>query len=185
MVSGDIRIRRLLGYSTGSELEICCGDQSARRASQTFSRNAPVLVSSGGCNFGWWEVAVMAGVWVTLDERRVIGRGYRAGLTQRHIAAAVGKHPSTVCRELKRSFSAPGVVPRVRGSCGVKGRGTGGVYDAERAQADAAIKARRPKARRLDHAVQRPWVELLPDSVGRRQGDRASPARATDDARAR
>ncbi|WP_397209292.1 helix-turn-helix domain-containing protein, partial [Nocardioides sp.] len=39
-----------------------------------------------------------------MEERRVIGQG----LTQRQIAAMVGTHPSTISRELARSFSAPG-----------------------------------------------------------------------------
>ena len=68
----------------------------------------------------------MAGARLTMEQRRVVERGYRAGLTQRQIAAVVGKHPSTISRELARSFSAPGKRPRRRAWPVVMGRATGG-----------------------------------------------------------
>jgi len=99
---------------------------------------------------------------LTLDERRVIERGYRAGLTQRQIAAMVAKSPSTISRELNKRFPGPGVrSPRARTARG-SGSGYRRAYNAERAQVHASVKACRPKPRRLDHAPLRDKVwELL------------------------
>ena len=104
----------------------------------------------------------MAGARLTLEQRRTIERAYRVGLTQRQIAAVIGKHHSTVSRELARSFSAPGTrSPQARIARG-EGAGYRRVYGAERAHRFAEVKARRPKARRLDHAPLRERVwELL------------------------
>jgi IS30 family transposase len=97
-----------------------------------------------------------------LEQRRVIERGYRAGLTQRQIAAVVGVHPSTISREISKRFVAPGVRSPRRQVARGGGQGYLRVYDAERAQRFAAIKARRPKQQRLDHGPLREKVwELL------------------------
>ena len=45
----------------------------------------------------------MPGVRLTADQRLVIERAYMAGLPQATIAALVGKHPSTISRELRRA----------------------------------------------------------------------------------
>ena len=45
----------------------------------------------------------MPGVRLTADQRLVIERAYMAGLPQATIAALVGKHPSTISRELRRN----------------------------------------------------------------------------------
>ncbi|WP_133058885.1 MULTISPECIES: helix-turn-helix domain-containing protein, partial [unclassified Nocardioides] len=50
----------------------------------------------------------MPGARLTVEQRRTIERGYRLGLSQDLIALMIGKHKSTVSRELARSFSAPG-----------------------------------------------------------------------------
>jgi IS30 family transposase len=50
----------------------------------------------------------MPGARLTVEQRRTIERGYRIGLSQEQIASIIGKHKSTVSRELARSFSAPG-----------------------------------------------------------------------------
>ena len=55
-----------------------------------------------------------------------------AGAAGEDIAVVLGRHPATVCREL--------------GRCG----GTGAVYDAAAAQADASRRARRPRAWELE-----------------------------------
>jgi transposase, IS30 family len=104
----------------------------------------------------------MPGARLTVEQRRTIERGYRIGLTQEQIAGIIGKHKSTVSRELARSFSAPGSrSPRRRTARG-GGQGYWRVYDAERAHRYAVVKARRPKARRLDHGPLRIKVwELL------------------------
>jgi transposase, IS30 family len=104
----------------------------------------------------------MAGARLTVEQRRTIERSYRIGLSQDQIASIIGKHKSTVSRELARSFSAPG--SRSPKGCTARGGGRGyrRVYDAERAHRRAQIKARRPKSRRLDHPALREKVwELL------------------------
>jgi IS30 family transposase len=103
----------------------------------------------------------MPGARLTVEQRRTIERGYRLGLSQDLIALMIGKHKSTVSRELARSFSAPGSrSPRRRTARG-NGHGYRRVYDAERAQRRAGIKARRPRPRRLDHAPLREAVWAL------------------------
>lgn len=104
----------------------------------------------------------MPGSRLTVEQRRTIERGYRIGLSQGQIASIIGKHKSTVSRELARSFSAPGSrSPKAQTARGC-GQGYRRVYDAERAHRLAQYKARRPKARRLDHAPLREKVwELL------------------------
>ena len=104
----------------------------------------------------------MPGARLSAEQRVTIERSYRAGLPQATIAVIVGVHPSTISRELARSFSAPGSrSPRRRVGRG-GGQGYRRVYDAGRAQRYAEVKARRPKARRLDHAPLREKVwELL------------------------
>ncbi|MDE0777772.1 MAG: IS30 family transposase, partial [Nocardioides sp.] len=89
-------------------------------------------------------------------------RGYRAGLTQRQIAAMVAKSPSTISRELNKRFPGAGVrSPRARIARG-SGSGYRRAYNAEGAQRIATLKAQRPKDRRLDHAPLRDKVwELL------------------------
>ena len=65
-------------------------------------------------------------------ERARIEATGSAGATGEDIAVVLGRHPATVCREL--------------GRCG----GTGAVYDAAAAQADASRRARRPRAWELE-----------------------------------
>ncbi len=104
----------------------------------------------------------MPGARLTVEHRRTIERCYRIGLSQEQIASIIGKHKSTVSRELARSFSAPGSRSPKRKTARAGGRGYVRVYGAERAHRFAEIKARRPKARRLDHAPLREKVwELL------------------------
>ena len=104
----------------------------------------------------------MPGARLTVEQRRTIERCYRIGLSQEQIASIIGKHKSTVSRELARSFSAPGSRSPLRRTARGNGHGYRRVYDAERAQRYAGIKARRPKARRLDHGPLREAVwELL------------------------
>lgn len=93
----------------------------------------------------------MPGARLTLEQRRTIERCYRIGLSQGQIASIIGKHVSTVSRELARSFSAPGSSSPKRHTGRGQGSGYLRVYDAERAHRRAVIVARRPKARRLDH----------------------------------
>jgi IS30 family transposase len=47
----------------------------------------------------------MPGKRLSLVERRVIENCLVAGMTQREIAAAVGRSPSTICRELARNHN--------------------------------------------------------------------------------
>ena len=104
----------------------------------------------------------MSGARLTVEQRRTIERCYRIGLAQGQIASIVGVHRSTISRELARSFSAPGSRSPQRKTARAGGQGYLRVYDAERAHRYAAIKARRPKPRRLDHGPLRDRVwELL------------------------
>ncbi len=103
----------------------------------------------------------MVGSRLTQDQRCTIQRAYAAGLTQRNIAAVVGVHPSTISRELSRSFSAPGVRSPVRASARGGGAGYRRVYNAGRAHRYASAKAKRPKSRRLDHGPLRNQVWKL------------------------
>jgi IS30 family transposase len=104
----------------------------------------------------------MPGARLTVEQRRTIERCYRMGLGQEQIASIIGKHKSTVSRELARSFSAPGSRSPKRHTARRVGQGYLRVYDAERAHRFAEHKARRPKPRRLDHAPLRDKVwELL------------------------
>lgn len=103
----------------------------------------------------------MPGVRLTADQRLVIERAYLAGLPQATIAALVGKHPSTISRELRRAGSFGTRSPRAR-TARDRGRGYRVKYSAKWSQREAARKARRPKSRRLDHAPLRAKVwELL------------------------
>lgn len=105
----------------------------------------------------------MPGAGLTVEQRRTIERCYRIGLSQGQIASIIGAK-STVSRELARSFSAPGSRSPKRRTARAVGQGYRRVYDAERAQRYATIKARRPKPRRLDHAPLRREVwQLLRD----------------------
>jgi IS30 family transposase len=99
---------------------------------------------------------------LTVEQRRTIERCYRIGLSQEQIASIIGKHKSTVSRELARSFSAPGSRSPKRRTARARGQGYRRVYDAERAHRYAGFKGRRPKPCRLDHGPLREKVwELL------------------------
>ena len=103
----------------------------------------------------------MPGARLTVEQRRTIERSYRIGLSQEQIASIIGKHPTTVGRELNRSFSAPGSRSPKAGTARGGGAGYRRVYDAERAQRVAEVHAKRPKPRRLDHARLRNQVWTL------------------------
>jgi IS30 family transposase len=103
----------------------------------------------------------MPGARLTVEQRQTIERWYRIGLAQGHIASIIGKDKSTVSRELARSFSATGSrSPRVATARG-GGAGYRRVYDAERAQRVAEVRARRPKPRRLDAPVAEQGVGVV------------------------
>ena len=96
----------------------------------------------------------------TSDQRWVIERAYRAGLTQVKIAASVGKSPDDLEGAERAVPSGPDRHergPRVGGGAGVRVN-----YSATCAHREATRKACRPKPRRLDHAPLREKVwELL------------------------
>lgn len=103
----------------------------------------------------------MPGARLTAEERVVIERAYWVGLPQATIAALVGKHPSTISRELRRAGSFGRRSPMARTARG-SGQGYRVGYSARWAQRDAARRGRRPKPRRLDHPRLRAKVwELL------------------------
>jgi IS30 family transposase len=98
---------------------------------------------------------------LTADERLVIERAYRVGLPQATIASLVGKQPSTISRELRRAGSFGVRSPRAQIARG-RGQGYRRGYSAKWSQREALMRARRPKARRLDHGLLREKVwELL------------------------
>jgi IS30 family transposase len=107
----------------------------------------------------------MPGARLTIEQRRTIERCYRIGLSQGQIASIIGKSPATVSRELVRGssrarvgFTVPGArSPQSRSARG-GGAGYRAVYDAERAHRGSAVRARRPKSWRLDHAPLRDQV---------------------------
>ncbi len=103
----------------------------------------------------------MPGARLRIGQRRTIERSFRIGFCQEQIASIIGKHKSTVSRELERSFSAPG--SRSPKAAMARGGGSGyrRVYDAERAQRRAELAAKRPKPRRLDQARLRNKVWAL------------------------
>jgi IS30 family transposase len=104
----------------------------------------------------------MPGARLTIEQRRTIERSYRIGLSQEQIASIIGKHKSTVSRELARSSTAFGSPSPKRSTSRGGGQGYLRSYNAERAHRVAALKARRPKGRRLDHGPLREKVwELL------------------------
>jgi transposase, IS30 family len=89
------------------------------------------------------------------DERSVIEAGARVGLPQKQIAEMIGRHPSSVSRELKRAGCPPDGgwlpavrLPRPRERCGHPMR-----YVAERAERQARERARRPKSFKLSSPV--------------------------------
>jgi IS30 family transposase len=103
----------------------------------------------------------MPGTRLTVEQRRTIQRSFRVGLSLDQIASVIGKHKSTVSRELKRNGSSGWRSPKARTARG-GGQGYRCSYHAERAQLYAQMRARRPKARRLDHGPLRETVwELL------------------------
>jgi IS30 family transposase len=104
----------------------------------------------------------MPGARLTVEQRRTIERSYRIGLSQDQIASIIGKHKSTVSRELARSFAAFGSQSPKRSTSRGGGQGYLRSYNAERAHRVAGMRARRPKGRRLDHGPLREKVwELL------------------------
>ena len=128
----------------------------------------------------------MPGARLTVEQRRTIERAYRIGLSLEQIGDIIGKHKSTVSRELARSFSAPGSRSPKRHTARNGGQGYLRVYDAERAQRNASIKARRPKARKLDHGWLRAQVwDLLRDDWSPEQIANTLPAMFPGDRRMR
>ena len=106
----------------------------------------------------------MPGTRLTVEQRRTIQRSFRIGLSLDQIASIIGKHKSTVSRGLKRNGSSGWRSPKARTARG-GGQGYRRSYHAERAHLYAQLRARRPKARRLDHGQLREtvWVLLRAD----------------------
>jgi transposase, IS30 family len=84
----------------------------------------------------------VSGRFLSLAEREEIAIGLAAGLSQRVIAARLGRSPSTVCREIRRNKAATVA------------------YRAGPAQSHAEYRARRPRTARLAaDPVLRAWVQ--------------------------
>jgi IS30 family transposase len=92
---------------------------------------------------------------LSMDDRRMIECGARAGLPQKKIAELIGRDPSVVCRELQRA-GCPGdggwlparELPGRRRQCGQPMR-----YVAARADRQARVRGRRPKPCKLSSPV--------------------------------
>jgi transposase, IS30 family len=105
---------------------------------------------------------------LTAWDRQVIENCWRAGMAQAQIAAAVGRSPATICRELRRNHSGrhgpkhPGwrAMPRRRGRAYRWG------YSAGWAQRRADARARRPKPAKL--AVAGPLRTAVLAGLGQR-----------------
>jgi IS30 family transposase len=103
----------------------------------------------------------MAGRRLDERERQVIERSLAAGLTAGQIAAVLGRHRTTVVREIERNGVVRFGSPRPRRSRrgGVVGRPR--VYRAGRAQGHADRRARRPKPFKLTGSLALAVGQLL------------------------
>jgi IS30 family transposase len=88
------------------------------------------------------ELTEPAGRYLSLVEREEISRGLAAGSSLRSIAAGLGRDPATISREVRRNS-----------------RSRGRAYRAVSAQQAAEARARRPKARKLEHQPLREAVQ--------------------------
>jgi IS30 family transposase len=114
-------------------------------------REAGVAVGAGRVAEDWFRRAggvaangtgPVGGRYLSLAEREEIAVGVAAGEPLRVIAARLGRDPATVSREVRRNGNAPGR------------------YRAVAAQAQAEVRARRPKTAKLAGNTElRDWVQ--------------------------
>ena len=91
----------------------------------------------------------MPGARLTAEDRSVIQRGVEAGWSVSRIAVAVGKHRTTVAREVARGSGALRWRPLKGDALRPASTGRRAVYRARVAQARAVRRARRPKSCKL------------------------------------
>jgi IS30 family transposase len=104
----------------------------------------------------------MPGARLTLAERLTLQRCFQVGMSQRQIAAVIGRSAATVSRELRRHPASVGAVSPQRFTARGRGQGYRLCYDAQIAHRRAVRRGRRPKALRLDSSRLRKKVwELL------------------------
>jgi len=116
----------------------------------------------------------VSGRFLSEDERITIADGVHAGQTVRSIAAALGRAPSTVSREVARNRDVPRLVPgrrrppRPDGSVPPRDRDkvVAGTYHPHRAEQRARIRRARPKHRKL--ALQPELHGWVQDRLGQR-----------------
>jgi IS30 family transposase len=104
-------------------------------------------------------VRATSGRYLSLEERLAIADLHLEGKGVREIAAGLNRAPSTISRELKRNGSSSS------SSSSVKDRGLRPRYAPYAAQKRAELRARRPKACKLDHAL---LVEVVQDRLERK-----------------
>ena len=117
------RVRFWDGIRSGLGLSEAAAAAGVSRRSERWFAEAGGVMANGA--------APVSGRYLSFAEREEIAVGVAAGESQREIAARLGRHPSTVSREITRNGS-------------YRGR-----YRAGAAQARAEVRARRPKTAKL------------------------------------
>nr|WP_204694949.1 IS30 family transposase [Geodermatophilus bullaregiensis] len=112
------------------------------------------------------SLAEPSGRYLSAAERETIDLCWAEGWTQAQIARELGRHRSTICRELANNRLARGrrkpLLPagRRRRPGPVPGHRSRPHYRAAKAQQRAELTARRPKTRKLaDHPALHAWVQ--------------------------
>jgi transposase, IS30 family len=130
-------------YRAGATIE-----EAARRVGRDRSWGSRLLQKAGGVSPA--NLDAPSGARLTIAEREAILEGMGAGWSIRRIAGEIGRHPSTVMRELRRNmvqqqYRTQAVLTRRGG----KPRTKPWEYRPHRAQRRAEEEAQRPKAAKL------------------------------------
>jgi IS30 family transposase len=135
----------------------------ARMQGATVAAASAVVGVSETCGLRWIyksggmipDLAEASGRYLSLTERSVIAVGWLLGMSKAAIARMIGRHPSTVGRELERNQLVTGRYPKLAVRPGAVRRGPRRPrhvalrYRAQAAQYKAEQRARRPKQGKL------------------------------------